>query len=105
MRHNHLPGDSTESMPLDENLPKNWTYALKENVLLTVVLDDNNPMSFSRSIPENLPSSMRRLWDGGSPSSVHIVHAIRKVVCTNMPIIKEHKGELEINLGNKRGNR
>ena len=92
-------------MPLDENLLKNWTYALKEHVLLTVVLDDDNPMKFSLSTPERLSSSMRRLWDGGSPSSVHIVHATRKVACTNMPIIKEHKGELEINLGNRRGNR
>ena len=35
----------------------------------------------------------------------HLVQDVRKVACTNLPIIKEHKGALVPDLGNTRGNR
>ena len=53
----------------------------------------------------NASSSMRRLWQDGSPSSERIIQDIRKVVYTNLHIIKEHKGTLIPDLGNRRGNR
>ena len=101
--HNHPPDNSPELMRIDENLLNDWTDALKEHDLLTMTLDGDDPMEFSRYTPKRIASSMHILWDGDSSSSDRVVHDIRKLVCTNMPIFKEHKGLLAPNLGNRRG--
>ena len=76
-------------MPLNDDLLKCWTNALKEYAMLNMNLDDDDPMKFSRSTPKRLSLSTCRLWDGGSPSSDYIAHDIRKVSCKNVPIVKD----------------
>ena len=105
VHHSHSPGESLKLMNLYDNLLKDWTDALKEHALFTTSLDDDDPLKFSRFTPKHVSTSMRGLWDGGSPSSDRIVHDARKVACTNMPIIKEHIGTLLPNLGNRIGDR
>ena len=43
----HLPGNSSQCVPLDYNLFKDWNNRLDRHVVLTIVLACDNPKKFS----------------------------------------------------------
>ena len=61
--------------------------------------------AWGMSAPECLSSSVRRLWLDVSPFSYRAAQVKRKVLCANLPIIKEHEGKLVPDLGNRKENR
>ena len=59
--HSRPPGNSPEVIPLCDDMFEDWMDGLKARILYAMSLSEDHPSKFSRSIPERLSSSLRRL--------------------------------------------
>ena len=100
----HPPGNTTEAMPLDYNLFKDWNDGLERHVLLTRNLDDEDPKNFSLTTPKRIASAMERVWDS-IPTSAQVAQDVNRVMKVNTSKIIEHGGVIAPGLGNRKGER
>ena len=98
------PGNSLEINPLDCALLKDLDDGMRQHVLRTHNLPDEDPKRFSLLAPKRLMSSHIRAWKTHPPSNC-IAQDVTKCLLMNLGEICKHGRAGAPNLGNSAGKR
>jgi hypothetical protein len=100
-------GNSPELMPWDCSLNQDLSTAVKQHIVYTASLPEDDERKFSMSTPKRGLSAYRRVYDpdtGGCPSSRRIIQDVDKVI-TSLEAINDCSGVVVQALGDRKGHR
>ena len=83
-----LPGDSPETMPLDNHLFADITEGVSRNVALTFGMKDNDRHKYSLATPKKAYEPIQRTIKSGCPHKTRIMEDIERIPRTMQRIIE-----------------
>ena len=100
-------GDCAEAMPLDNSLFRDLRTSLDIHVMLTSLLEKDDPRRFSKGTPKKIVQSISRLWwqeNGVSPKPDRIIQDINRLQ-ENLRTVYDADGAVVIGVVDRNGHR
>lgn len=97
------PGDSPETMPLDNHLFADVNEGVSRNVAFTFDLDDDDPHKYSLATPRKAYQSIQRTIKAGCPCESRILEDILRIPRTLKRIIDAQGAYVDDSDGTRHG--